>query len=194
MEYAPKLEDKRVVFVETKPFSLIMSQNDSEEAISYGRVEDVEWAVLTNGKYMKVFDTEQGKSESECLVTEIDLRKLPEKAEYVNLLSRESILAGEIEEAPARLAATRKAIHELKDCREEIAEKFKEDLLEITGSEVENRVAKISSQLADQAIQLFEKSAKTSRSQEVQEIQLAPREDLANKANGDAVGCTSRIG
>jgi hypothetical protein len=194
VDYALLLEDKPVVLVEAKPFSSIMSQSQSRQVISYGKVEDVQWAVLTNGKYLKVFDTEQGKSQNECLVTEIDLRELPAKAEYVNLLSRESILAGEIEQAAARLAATRKAIDELKGRREEIAEKFKGDLLEITGSEVENRVAKISSQLADQAIQLFEKSTEPPRSQEVQEVKLVRREELADKQPGDVVVCTSRAG
>jgi hypothetical protein len=194
VDYALLLEDKPVVLVEAKPFSSIMSQNESRQVISYGKVEDVQWAVLTNGKYLKVFDTEQGKSQKECLVTEIDLRDLPEKAKYVSLLSRESILAGEIEEAAARLADTRKAIDELRDRREEIAEKFKGDLLQITGSEVENRVASISSQLADQAIQLFEKSTEPPRSQEVQEVRLVRREDLADKPPGDVVVCISRAG
>lgn len=193
VDYALTLENKPVIFVEAKPFSSELSTDDSEQVISYGRIEDVKWAVLTNGRQLKLFDTEQGKKENESLVTEIDLRELPNKDKYLNLLRRESILTGQIEEAAKRLAATRNAINRLKKNKGAIAEKFKKNLLEITGSEVENRVESISNQLADRAIRLFEKSAKPSRVQETDKITSAMREELAEKREGKAVLCISKV-
>ena len=36
--------------------------------ISYGKVEDVQWTILTNGNNLKIFDTKAGKNETECMV------------------------------------------------------------------------------------------------------------------------------
>jgi hypothetical protein len=36
-------------------------QTYSSQIISYGRVEDVQWVVLTNGKTLKIFDAKSRK-------------------------------------------------------------------------------------------------------------------------------------
>lgn len=194
VDYALVLEDKPVVFVEAKSFASTLSESDSEQVISYGRLDDVQWAVLTNGNHLKILDTAQGRTEETCLVTEVELQKLPMKAEFLRLLSRESILTGEIESAADRLAAARNAIDDLKKNQETIAEKFKDDLLEITGPQVENRVERISKQLAYQAIQLFEESAEPSGEVQAKEVKSVIRKELAKKPDGEVVVCISKIG
>ena len=149
VDYALMLESKPVILVEAKPFDALLLKDDSSQIISYGRVEDIKWVVLTNGKNLKIFDTKAGKTEDECLVIEIDLRKLPIQASDLMLISRKSILTGEIEEATRRLAATRRAIFNLKAQQQEIVEEFKRIFLRITGPEIENRVENVSKQLAE---------------------------------------------
>jgi len=194
VDYALMLEDKPVVLVEAKPFDVMLSYDDSAQIISYGRVEDVQWVALTNGRKLKIFDTKEGKTEKECLVTEIDLEKLPAQADDLNLISRESILTGDIEAAAKRLAATKNAIRNLKLKQQEIAEDFQKILLEITGKDAENRVANISKQLAEQSIQLFEKHVETATGPvPAGEIQLITRDKLAAKSPGEVVLCPSRV-
>jgi len=194
VDYALMLESKPVVLVEAKPFDTELSYDDSAQIISYGRIEDVQWAVLTNGKMLKVFDTKEGKTEKECLVVEIDLRQLPKQANELSLISRESILTGEIESAAKRLAATRDAINSLKKSQLEIAEEFKKVLLKTTGKEVENRVSDISKQLAEQTIRLFEKEVKTAPSGSMDKgVQSISRVELSDKSPGEVVLCPSRI-
>lgn len=194
VDYALMLESKPVVLVEAKPFDTELSYDDSAQIISYGRIEDVQWAVLTNGKMLKVFDTKEGKNEKECLVVEIDLRQLPKQANELSLISRESILTGEIESAAKRLAATRDAINSLKKSQLEIAEEFKKVLLKTTGKEVENRVSDISKQLAEQTIRLFEKEVKTAPSGSMDKgVQSISRVELSDKSPGEVVLCPSRI-
>lgn len=194
VDYALMLESKPVVLVEAKPFDTELSLDDSAQIISYGRVEDVQWVVLTNGKVLKVFDTTEGKSEKECLVIEIDLRKLPMQASDLMLISRESILTGEIEATAKRLAVTRNATNNLRKNRVGIAEEFKKVLLKTTGKEVESRISDISKQLAEQAIRLFEQQVETVTVGVLEkEVKLINRLDLAEKPRGEVILCPSRI-
>ena len=194
VDYALMLEDKPVVLVEAKPFDSTSSYDDSAQTISYGRVEDVQWVVLTNGRKLKVLDTKEGKSEKECLVTEVDLENLPIQANDLSLISRESILTGDIEAAAKRLAATRHAIRNLKLKQQQIADEFRETLLRITGEGAENRVAIVSKQLAEQSIQLFQKRVETATGpMPTGEILTIARSKLAAKPSGDVVICPSRV-
>jgi len=194
VDYALVLEDKPVVFVEAKPFDVTLSEDDSSQIISYGRVEDVQWVVLTNGRALKVFDTKIGKTEKECLVTEVDLKKLPMQAENLNLISRESVLTGEIEAAAKRLAATKSAIQNLKERQKEVVEEFTKIILKITGTEVKNRVENISKQLADEAVKLFEQQVETAPKQILEkEIQTITRQNLVDRQAGEVVVCPSKV-
>jgi len=193
VDYALMLENKPVVLVEAKPFDNDLSHDDSSQIISYGRVEDVQWVILTNGRKLKVFDTKAGKTEKECVVTEIDLAKLPNQISDLALISRESILTGDIEAAVKRLAATKKAMDNLKVKRSEIAEEIKRILLKITGKDVERIIEDLSNQLAGQAIQLFEKQMGTPVEKiGTAEIQIVARSHLQMKTPGKVVVCPSR--
>jgi len=194
VDYALMLENKPIVFVEAKAFETALTPKHALQAISYGKVEDVQWVVLTNGKTLKVFDTKQGKTEKNCLVIEIDLTKLPMQAEDLDLISRSSILSGSIEDAVKRLAATKKAMQNLKQKRQQIAEEFRKILLKITGREVKSRIENLSNQLAAQAIQLFEKQSETfTRERPERGIQQVTRKQLVTKPSGKVVICPSRI-
>lgn len=191
VDYALMLESKPVILMEAKAFDTDLSSDDSAQIISYGKVEDVQWTVLTNGKHLKVFDTRGGKSEKECLVVEVDLRKLPARAEDLSLISRESILTGEIEATAKRLALTRLAIANLKKSQAAIAEDFRNVLLNVTGKGLEKRVLEVSLKLAERAVELFEKEAGPgSTNGSVKEIE---RNQLRSKPPGEVILCPSKL-
>lgn len=195
VDYALMLENKPVVFVEAKAFDTVLTAKHARQAISYGKVEDVQWVVLTNGKTLKVFDTKQGKTEKDCLVVEVDLTKLPVREEDLNLISRGSILSGDIEDAVKRLAATKRAIRNLKQKRGQIAEEFRKTLLKIAGKEVKGRIESLANQLATQAIQTFEKQSEAVTEETFEKrVQLVARKQLATKPSGKVVVCPSKTG
>jgi len=194
-DYAISLEGKPVMLVEAKAFSVNLSTEYSLQIISYGKVEEVRWVVLTNGKLVKIFDTKAGKAEKECLVAEIDLQNLPSHASDLSLISRESILTGEIELAAKRLAATKKAVNSLTQQKDEVAHEFKKALLKITGTEIEDRIESISKKLAELAIQSFEKETEPLTQRVTQKtIQSIARNELATKPSGEVVLCPSKLG
>jgi len=194
VDYALMIEGKPVMLLEAKAFDTAMLPDDSSQVISYGRVEDIQWVALTNGRDLKIFDTNAGKAENECLVTSIDLTKLPFQANDLRLISRESILTGEIEEAAKRLTATRIAVRKLEQSQQGIADEFKEVLLKTIGKGIENRIETISKQLVEQAIQLLMKQVETPHEIAVEkEIRVISRRELAAKPPGEVVLCPSRL-
>jgi predicted type IV restriction endonuclease len=193
VDYALLLESKPVILIEAKAFDNDLSSDDSAQIISYGRIEDVQWTALTNGKILKVFDTKAGKSEKDCLVVEIDLKKLPNQAENLKLISRESILTGEIESAAKRLASTKSAIINLKKNQAAIAEDFKNVLAKVAGNELEKRLSGISMQLAESAIELLEKQTAVTKVESSNEVQEISRMELKSKPPGEVILCPSRL-
>jgi hypothetical protein len=155
VDYALMIEGKTVVFIEAKSFDTELSETYSSQIISYGKVDDVRWAALTNGKVIKIFDTNAGKSEKECLIGEVTFEKLPHNLEELLLLHRDSILTGEIELAVERLTTTRASIKILEQKRDQLAEEFQTSLLKITGDVLQQRAKAIAAQLVNRVIQLL---------------------------------------
>lgn len=191
VDYALVLEGKPVVFIEAKSFDTELADDESNQIISYGRVDDVRWAALTNGRVIKVFDTKSGKTERECIIGEVNLTALPVNFEELMLIHRDSILSGEIESTVERLLATRKAIRNLKQKRSQLVEEFQTILLKITGDVVKLRVQNISSQLANQAIQLFETQIQP-QSKKVLHSPTLLRSEITNLAPGEVIVCPSK--
>ena len=192
VDYALILEGKPVALVEAKAFDVILTSDHSRQIISYGRVEGVQWVVLTNGKILSIFNTTLGMSEEECSVTKVDLETLPKQIKHLNLISRESVLTGEIERASERLKATQRAIRNIQQKEEELADAFAEVLLRFTGPNVDDQVKSVAIQLSRQATQLFERGAEEGeRRRAIGEVPGKKREELSEKEPGEVLLCPS---
>lgn len=193
VDYALILEGKPVVLVEAKAFDVILTSDHSRQIISYGKVEGVQWVVLTNGKILIIFNTTLGMSEEECSVTKVDLEILPKRIKHLNLISRESVLTGEIERASERLKATQRAIRNIQQKEEELADAFAEVLLRFTGPSVDDRVKSVAIQLSRQATQLFESGVEEGEHRRaIGEVPTKKREELNEKEPGEVLLCPSR--
>jgi len=193
-DYALVIEEKPVALVEAKPFNEYLSSNDSRQIISYGKVEDIKWVALTNGKLFKIFNTEEGKNEKNCLIVEINLENLPTQSRELSLFSRESILTGEIKKAAQRMNALKNAIQQVKDKKTKLEKEFKKDIIDITGTEIESRIELISSQLVEQTIQLLEKrDEEEEQPSPPGEIKKITRKELSKLTEAEVMICPSRI-
>ena len=194
VDYAIYLEGKPIILVEAKPFDAALTTDCASQIISYGRVEDIRWVVLTNGKAVKIFDTKAGKAEKECLVAEINLGNLPTNSVELSLISRASILTGEIESAAKRLTITKKAVNSLIQRKGEIALEFEKILLKITGPEIEDRIESISKRLAEVAVQSFEKETEPLPKPTMDNLmRTVKRSEFASKSPGEVVLCPSKL-
>ncbi|MEM3844528.1 MAG: type I restriction enzyme HsdR N-terminal domain-containing protein [Candidatus Parvarchaeota archaeon] len=194
-DYAMLLSGKPVLLLEAKAFNVDLSNDDSAQIISYGRIEGIRWVVLTNGRTVKIFDTKMGKTEKECIVTMIELLKLQSSFSELNfLISKDSILTGKIETEAKRMIVERKARDSLAQRKDEIAQEFKRSLLKIMGIGTEGKVDIISKKLSEIAVQLFEKEPELSGPLIMKnKVQLMTRDELATKSDGKVILCPSRI-
>ena len=190
VDYAMLDKGKPVLFLEAKAFSHNLSEEDSEQIISYGRVEGVRWVALTNGRIVKFFDTEEGKKEEDCLVDEIDLLKLPSNfSELEGLLSKDSILTGKVDKVAKQLKEKTRILRSLDQIKDKIAQELKEFLPKILGKEYQNIAEKISNNLSETAIQLLIQELKTTGNG----IKEVNREELKGKPDREVIICATRI-
>jgi len=124
VDYALQIEGVPAVLMEVKPLGENL-ESHSRQAITYGRVEDVKWVTLTNGKKIEIYNTEKGAERKKCLLTSITIEDyLKEKNTLAKLLSKKSISEGKIDEIDEKIRKKRKAIKNLKDSKGELEEEF----------------------------------------------------------------------
>jgi len=60
VDYALLIDERPVVFVEAKPLKSDITFDNERQVLDYGKHKDVKWCVLTNGKNVKIYNTEWG--------------------------------------------------------------------------------------------------------------------------------------
>jgi predicted type IV restriction endonuclease len=75
VDYAFLIEGKPVLLIEAKPFDSELTDNEAKQCIDYGRVSDIRWVALTNGKNLMVFDTSRGINSKQCLISNVNLEQ-----------------------------------------------------------------------------------------------------------------------
>jgi hypothetical protein len=121
VDYSLMIEEKPVLFIEAKGFDSEISENEAKQVITYGRIEDVKWAAITNGKTIHIFNTSWGRTPKECLIEKIDASDFSNKISILNLLSKDTIISGEIESAVKTIKENRESIQKLERDNEKIS-------------------------------------------------------------------------
>ncbi|MBV9193898.1 MAG: type I restriction enzyme HsdR N-terminal domain-containing protein [Solirubrobacterales bacterium] len=121
LDYALKLEDEARLYVEAK--GLNESLDDKKfiaQTVNYANNDGVVWCVLTNGRRLRVYKTNEPVAMDRKLLFEVDLADQSEspgeKARLLRLVSREAVQADELDRFGERVftdARVRKALAEL---------------------------------------------------------------------------------
>lgn len=94
-DLATKIDGKLQTLIEVKPVGIALRENHIKQAVDYAANQGVEWVVLTNGQFWKVFSVSFSKPISADLVLEIDILSLNHNDEDAHedlfLLSKEGI-------------------------------------------------------------------------------------------------------
>ena len=155
VDYALLIERKPAVFVEAKGFDSTIGENESTQAISYGRIEGVKWAVITNGKTIHIFNTDWGKKPDECLVAKIDIDDFIAKEKTLWLLSKQSILSQEIDAAADTIRQTRNLIIKLNEQKDKLSLEIANVIKKIADKSLYKRIEDLSKEiLADLTLRL----------------------------------------
>lgn len=75
-DLAAKVDGKLQTLIEVKAINVALKENHIKQAVDYAANQGVEWVVLTNGQFWKVFSVSFSKPISADLVLELDLLAL----------------------------------------------------------------------------------------------------------------------
>lgn len=94
-DLATKIDGKLQTLIEVKPIGIDLRENHVKQAVDYAANQGVEWVILTNGQYWKVFSVSFSKPISADLVLDLDILALQPNDEDAHedlfLLSKEGI-------------------------------------------------------------------------------------------------------
>ena len=121
VDYALLVSGEAAVYLETKSFGSSLSEDDIQQAISYGKNDSVRWCVLTNGRELQIFDSSEPKQSPERLVTTIQLQDLPNRLAEIQLISKQSVVSQETEKHVNQRKTARSATRRLEESQESIA-------------------------------------------------------------------------
>ena len=94
-DLATKIDGKLQTLIEVKAVGLGLRENHIKQAVDYAANQGVEWVILTNGQFWKVFSVSFSKPISADLVLDLDLLSLApsdeDTIEDLYLLSKEGV-------------------------------------------------------------------------------------------------------
>jgi hypothetical protein len=156
VDFALSTNGKPSVFIEAKSFNTNLTEDYSDQIISYCRVEGVRWAGLTNGRQLKIFDTRRGRREKDSLICEIDLKSPSYYLTELSILHKDAISSGESESIVTNLMNRKKAIMKVQESKNDLISSYSRTLSKLLGDYDDTLIKNISNQLASKTIELFE--------------------------------------
>ena len=94
-DLATKIDGKLQTLIEVKPIGIDLRENHIKQAVDYAANQGVEWVILTNGQFWKVFSVSFSKPISADLVLDLDVLAMhhgdEDAIEDLFLLSKEGI-------------------------------------------------------------------------------------------------------
>lgn len=99
VDIALKINNKPVIFIEAKPIGTELRDHLAEQPINYAHTERVDWCILTNGREWKVYNAFwRIKGIEGKMFLRLSLDEFEKNVEKIQLLSKESIITGKLEE------------------------------------------------------------------------------------------------
>lgn len=142
VDYALLLEGAPVAFFEAKGVDTALSSDHREQLATYMKNENVNWGILSNGNEYQFLRREVVDTNvSVEILTESDLRQLPEQLTILRAFTKDAIEAGDSEKIANR-------IEELKAARTKL-EEHKDDLSAGIASVLTENVSETLSTLAE---------------------------------------------
>lgn len=167
VDYALKLEDTPVVFVEAKGCDTSLSSQHVDQLTSYMRQLGVDWGLLTNGREFKIFrrDFSTNRPREICLAA-FSLEAAVEHEYAIKALSVELIESGESPHIAEKIESVQRAVASLRDNKEYLAEQITSVVTETVGESVSQQAEDEAKNFVDELIDtLSDQAHRTKRSE-----------------------------
>lgn len=160
VDYALKIEDTPVVFVEGKGCDTAITDNHRDQLRSYMRQVGVDWGILTNGREFEIFRRDYSSNRP----NEVSLAKFPiedsiKNSQPLRAVSRESINTGESRQIAEKIESVQQAVDTLQTNKEDLAEEVTRVVTSVAGEAVSQRVEDEAKNFVDNLILSLEEQA-----------------------------------
>lgn len=137
VDYALLLEGSPAAFIEAKGCDTTLTERHENQLRSYMQQQWVDWGLLTNGVVLELFKLEKSEDQpSVDLLGESEVSALRQHSWLVRTLSKESIRSGDAEGIYRSVERRRKAVLQLTQYKDEIADELLEVLSERVGDSI----------------------------------------------------------
>lgn len=159
VDYALKLEDAPVVFVEAKGCDTPIDGHESQ-LTSYMRQIGVDWGLLSNGRRFKIFRRDHESSKpNEIQLADFTIEDVVENEQPLTALSHKSIKSGESQRIAENIESVQRAIGELRENKETLAEDVTRVVTDVVGESVSQQVEDEAKSFVDDLVASLEKQA-----------------------------------
>jgi len=99
VDIALKINNRPVVFIEAKTVDTTLHDHLAEQPIKYANAEGVSWCVLTNGREWRVYNAFwKIKGIEQKMLFKLSIDEFKEKIDRLELLSKEALISGKLNE------------------------------------------------------------------------------------------------
>lgn len=160
VDYALKLEDTPVVFVEAKGCDTPLDQSHEDQLKSYMRQVGVDWGLLSNGRSFEIFRRDLSSNRpKEISLAEFPIQDVTDNEHPLKALSQASIDSGESRQIAEKIEAVQVAIASLRSNKEDLAEDVTGVVTEVAGNAVSQQVENEAKGFVDELIETLEEQA-----------------------------------
>lgn len=160
VDYALKIEDTPVVFVEAKGADTVLTSNHENQLRSYMRQVGVDWGLLSNGREFEIFRRDHTSNRpNEISLAEFSLEAINEKAQPLTALSLDSLESGESRQIAEKIESVQNAVRILREKKENLAEEITGVVTDEIGETVSQRVEDEAKNFIDDLVSSLEEQA-----------------------------------
>lgn len=160
VDYALKIEDTPVVFIEAKGADTDLTGNHENQLRSYMRQVGVDWGLLSNGREFEIFRRDYSSNRpNEISLAEFPLEEIEEKEQPLTALSRNSLESGESRQIADKIESVQSAVRTLREEKEGISEDVTRVVTDEIGETVSQRVEDEAKNFVDNLISSLEEQA-----------------------------------
>lgn len=159
VDYALKIEDTPVVFVEAKGCDTPINGHEGQ-LTSYMRQVGVDWGLLTNGRRFKLYRRDHAsKRPNEIRLADFAIDEVTQNEHPLRAISHESIRSGESQRIAETIEAVQRAVDSLRDNKESLAEEVTGVVTDVIGESVSQTVENEAKGFVDDLVATLEEQA-----------------------------------
>jgi predicted type IV restriction endonuclease len=159
VDYALKIEDTPVVFVEAKGCDTPIDGHEGQ-LTSYMRQIGVDWGMISNGRRFHIYRRDHASNRpNEIQLADFSIAEITDNEQPLTALSRNSIKSGESQRIAETIESVQQAVRSLRENKEPLAEDITRAVADVAGESVSQQVEDEAKNFIDDLITTLETQA-----------------------------------